>query len=205
MVHGGPGTAVGRIEQGLAGHRDDGRHHQVDRDHVGHALGYSGELAEQAPGVGDDDRLSHPEAANPAGAGLGQRRLDDGWSNDGHGDGGAELADQGPLAQRLGIGVGVGPAEGLGPGLADGEHLLLDPVLPEPLGPFGQQVEPAAPSSPRAALAKWARRSGCRDSASVSPRCRRAASTSVLQSTSTVNGLLSSSSSRASPWWVRAT
>ena len=55
-----------------------------------------------------------------------------------------ELADQGPLAQGLGVRVGVGPPEGLGPGLAHGDHLLLDPVLPQPLGPLGQQVEAGA-------------------------------------------------------------
>jgi len=55
---------------------------------------------------------------------------------------------------------------------------------------------PAPPSSPRAALANWSSRWGWRDSASVSPRCRRAATTSVRQSTSTVNRLPSSSSSR---------
>ena len=56
----------------------------------------------------------------------------------------AELGDQGPLAQGLGVRVGVGPAERLGPGLADRDHLLLDPVLAQALGPLGQQVEPGA-------------------------------------------------------------
>ena len=54
----------------------------------------------------------------------------------------AELGHQRPLAEGLGVRVGVGPAERLGPGLADLDHLLLDPVLAQPLGPLGQQVEP---------------------------------------------------------------
>ena len=49
--------------------------------------------------------------------------------------------DQGPFAQGLGVRVGVRPAERLGPGLADLDHLLLDPVLAQALGPLGQQVE----------------------------------------------------------------
>ena len=81
------GAAGRRIQQGLAGHGDDGRHHQVDRDHVGDALGHPGELTEQAAGVGHDDRLGHPEAPDPARPRFGQRRLDDGRTHDGHGHG----------------------------------------------------------------------------------------------------------------------
>ena len=61
--------------------------------------------------------------------------------DDGDRHGVAELGDQRPLAEGLGVRVGVRPAERLGPGLADRHHLLLDPVLAEPLGPLGQQVE----------------------------------------------------------------
>ena len=136
---------LGSGQQRLGGHGDDGRHHQVDRDDVGDPLGHPGELPQQAPGVGDDDRLGHPEAADPARSGLGQGRLDDRGPDDGHGHGVAVLGDQGPLAQGLGVGVGVGPSEGLGPGLARGHHLLLDPVLAQSFGPLGQEVEPGAP------------------------------------------------------------
>ncbi len=65
VVHGRARVLIG-LEEGVAGHRDDRGHHQIDRDDVGDALGHAGELPEQAPRVGDDDRLGHPEAADPA-------------------------------------------------------------------------------------------------------------------------------------------
>ena len=49
---------------------DDGGHHEVDGDDVDHALGDAGELLQQAAGVGDDHRLGHAEAADPARAGA---------------------------------------------------------------------------------------------------------------------------------------
>ena len=82
-----------------------------------------------------------------------------------------ELGHQGPLAERLGVGVGVGPAEGLGPGLPDLDQLLLDPVLAQPLGPLGQQVEcRPRPARARASLRERGqpRRAGG-TAASVSP------------------------------------
>ena len=82
VVDGGPG-GVGAG----GGHGDDGGHHQVDGDDVDHALGDAGELLQQAPGVGDDDRLGHPEAPDPSRAGLGQGRLDDRGPHDGDGHG----------------------------------------------------------------------------------------------------------------------
>ena len=98
----------------------------------------------------------------------------------------AELGHQGPLAEGLGVRVGVGPAERLGAGLADLDHLLLDPVLAQALGPLGQQVEPGAAQLLAGRLVEAAPAApGWRDSASVSPRWRRAAVTSVRQSTST--------------------
>ena len=48
------------------GDGQDGGHHQVDRDDVDDALGHAGELAQQPAGVGDDDRLRHAEAPDPA-------------------------------------------------------------------------------------------------------------------------------------------
>ena len=45
--------------------------HHVDRDDVDDALGDAGELLEQSARVGDDDRLRHAEAADPAREGLG--------------------------------------------------------------------------------------------------------------------------------------
>ncbi len=84
-------------------------------------------------------------------------------------------ANQCPLAEGLRVGIGVGPPEGLGPGLADLDQLLLDPVLAEALGPLGEQVEPGPPELFPRALWNPARRSGRRDSASLSPRWRLAA------------------------------
>ena len=49
------------------GHGADGGHHEVDGNHVHGALGDTGKLLQQAAGVGDDDRLGHPKAPDPAG------------------------------------------------------------------------------------------------------------------------------------------
>ncbi len=46
---------------------------------------------------------------------------------------------QGPLAEGLGVGVGVRPAESLGPRLAGGDEAVLDPLLAESFGPGGEQ------------------------------------------------------------------
>ncbi len=190
MVHARPLVLGFGLGHGLGGHGDDGRHHQVHRDDIGYPFGHAGELPQQPAGVGDDDRLGHPEAADPSRPGLGQRRFDDRGPDDGHRDGIPELGHQRPLPQRLGVGVGVRPPERLGPGLARSHHLLFDPVLPESLGPLGQEMQPGASEvGRRASLANLASRSDPRDSASKSLRWRRAASTSVRQSTSTVNAV----------------
>ena len=55
------------LGRGLAGGDvDDGGDHEVDGDDVDDALGDAGELLQQAAGVGDDHRLGHAEAADPA-------------------------------------------------------------------------------------------------------------------------------------------
>ena len=56
---------------------DDRCHNEINRDDVDDALGDTGELPKQSAGVGDDDRLGHPEAADPPGPRFGQCRLDD--------------------------------------------------------------------------------------------------------------------------------
>ena len=56
------GAAVGAE----GGDGDDRGDDEVDGDHVDRALGNPGELAQQAAGVGEDHRLGHPEAADPA-------------------------------------------------------------------------------------------------------------------------------------------
>ena len=101
--------------------------------------GMPGNSLQQAPGVGDDDRLGHAEAADPPRARLGEGRLDDRRAHDGDGQVGV-AGDQGPLAERLGEGVGVGPAERLGPGPAGLDQLVAHPVLAQLLGPLGQEV-----------------------------------------------------------------
>ena len=52
----------------------------------------------------------------------------------------AVRADEGPLAERLGEGVGVGPAQGLGAGPTVLDELGPDPFVAQLLGPFGQEV-----------------------------------------------------------------
>ena len=108
---------------------DDRRDDEVDRDDVDDTFGDTGELAEHAAGVGDDHRLGHPEASDPARAGLGERGLDDGGPNDGDRQG-AAARGQRDLAQGLREGVGVGPAEGLCPGPAEPHQPVVDPLLP---------------------------------------------------------------------------
>jgi hypothetical protein len=117
---------------------DHRRHHQVDRDHVDGALGQARELLQQAPGVRDDERLGHAEAADPARPGFLQRRLDDGRPHDRDRQV-APLHEQGPLAEGLGVGVDVGPAQRRGPGPARFDQLVLDPVLAALLGLGRQQ------------------------------------------------------------------
>ena len=152
MVHRRALVALGWVDEALPGDGDDGGHHQVDRDDVGDPFGHAGELPQQAPGVGDDDRLRHAEASDPARAGLGERRLDDRRPDDGHGEGVAELRDECPLSQCLRIGIGVGPPERLGSGLAHLDHLLLDPVLPQSFRPLGQQMQAGAAQFPSGLL-----------------------------------------------------
>ena len=77
--------------------------------------------------------------------------------------------------EGLGVGVGVGPAEGLGPGPPASTSCVLTQSSRSCSARSASRWSPAAPSSPRASLVNAARRSGRRDSASRSPRRRRAA------------------------------
>ena len=95
----------------VGGHGAHRRGHLVHGDDVEGALWGAGEVLQQAAGVGDDDRLGHPEAADPAGERLGQGRLDDRRPHDGERDGAAGLGE-GRLGEGLGEPVGVGEAEG---------------------------------------------------------------------------------------------
>ncbi len=88
--------AVGRRPG--AGDGADGGGDLVDRDDVDDALGHAGELLQQAAGVGDDDRLGHAEAPDPARLGLRPGRLDDRRAHDADRDVAPGLA-QGPFAR----------------------------------------------------------------------------------------------------------
>ena len=92
---------------------------------------------------------------------------------------GAMLADQGPFAQGLGEGVGVGPAEGLGRALPASTSWRLTQSSRSCSARSASRWRPAAPSSSRACLVKRPSRSGWRDSASRSARSRRALATSA--------------------------
>ena len=93
--------------------------------------GTPGNSLQQSAGVGEDDRLGHPEAADPARPGLGQRGLDDRGPHDAdrvhvaHGPHGAGHRD---LAEGLGEGVGVGPADRRGAGTSGLDHAVVHPV-----------------------------------------------------------------------------
>jgi hypothetical protein len=129
---------VGTGERPPGGDGQDGGDDEVDGDHVDDALGDPRELLQQAPGVPDDDRVGHAKAPDPTRHRLGQGGLDDRRADDRHRQG-APGVEQRPFTERLGVGVGVGPTEALGPGLADGHHAVLDPVLACLLGPGGEQ------------------------------------------------------------------
>ena len=174
---------------------------EVDGDDVHDALGNPGELAEQAPGVGDDDRLGHAEAADPPGAGLGERGLDDRrpdeWSR------AARRACRGERSlpvtscrrrRRATRGPGSGRVR------VPTERSPTQSARSCSVRSASSAV-PAAPSSDRASLWKLARRSGLRLVASASARARRAAATSALQSILRHDFEVVMSSSAASPWW----
>ena len=115
------------------GHRDDRSDHDVDRDHVDGPFGNAGELVEQAAGVGDQHRLGHAEATDPARLRFGECRLDDRGADDRHRHGALDVGER-LLAERLGERVRVGPADAgrtCPPGF---DELVLHPLLAQLLG-----------------------------------------------------------------------
>ena len=154
--HLGDGRLVG---DGTGGGVDDGGDDEVDRDHVDRALGHTGELLQQPAGVGDDHGLGHPEPADPSREGLVERRLDDRGAHDRHGDVAAVL-QEGPLTERLRVGVRVGPAERRGPRPARLHHLLLHPGAPALLGLAGQRRDARGPDLVACLLAEARQRIG---------------------------------------------
>ena len=119
---------------------EDGCHDEIHRDHVDDAFGHPGELAQEAPGVGDDDRLRHAEAADPSGPGLRQRGLNDGGPHEGDGDLTFPLLDERPLTERFREGVGIGPSERERPGRAGSDQFVAHPLFAHLLGLRRDQV-----------------------------------------------------------------
>ena len=117
---------------------DDRRGDQVNRDHVDDALGYAGELPQQAPRVGDDHRLGHPEAADPSRNRVGERGLHDRGADDRYGQVSLRFREH-DLAERLREGVGVGPTERLGAGPTELDEMVGHPVLTQSLRPLGEK------------------------------------------------------------------
>ena len=101
----------------------------VDRDDVDDQVRGGRELGQFAAPVGEDQRLRHLEALDPARMGALEGGLDDAGPDDRHRSRlGVRLDD--PLPQRLGEGVAVRPAEAAGP-LGAGPHQLgADPLAP---------------------------------------------------------------------------
>ena len=93
---------------------------------------------------------------------------------------------QGPLAEGLGVRVGVGPTPATGPGPCRSSTIcFLTHSSRSRSARSASRCRPAAPSSPGLLVEGASSRSGRRDSASLSPRrCRRAACTSARQSMS---------------------
>jgi HAMP domain-containing protein len=68
------------------------------------------EVGQLAAAVGEDDRVGHLEALDPARVRVDERRLDDGGAHDRDPEVAAEVGDD-PLRERLGEGVDVRPAQ----------------------------------------------------------------------------------------------
>jgi hypothetical protein len=124
----------------VGGDAENGGHHQVHRDDVDDALGHAGKLAQQPAGVRDDDGLGHPEAADPSGSRLLQGGLNDGGAHEGDGHRAGPLLHQHALAHGLGEGVGVRPAQRMGPGRAGIHQFGAHPLLADFLRSGGEQV-----------------------------------------------------------------
>jgi hypothetical protein len=123
------------------GDRDDGVDDEVDRDHVEHALGDAGELRQRAPAEGQDHRLGHAEALDPAGDRARQGALDDRGPDDGERVVPGRLVER-HLGERLREGVDVRPAEAARPGPPVLDEAVALPVAPVLLGALGDRLGP---------------------------------------------------------------
>ena len=134
-------------------HRDQRRDDVVDRHDVDDGVGGRGELRQLAAPVGQDQRLGHLEALDPARVRALEGGLDDARADDRHRRVlGVRLDD--PLAERLGEGVAVGPAEAAGPLGAEPDQLLLDPLLAALLDRRGGGEQPGPAVRPLGLLAE---------------------------------------------------
>ena len=144
---------LSRLRRGGAD-RDDGVDHVVAGHDVDHRVRRGREVGQLTPAVREDQRLGHLEALDPARVRVLPGRLHDRRPDDGDPDVRAGL-DHRRLAQGLGEGVDVGPAQRagpLGPGL---DQLGLDPFQPAALG-VGRGGQVARP--PVLALGQLAQR-----------------------------------------------
>src|SRR5699024_6501095 len=112
----------------LRGQGDDHVDHEVDRDDVQDRVGQARELLEHAAAIGHDQGVGDLVAVDPARVGGAHRGLDNRGAHEG--DAVAVVGPQvfgHPLGHRLGEGVDVGPAHGLGAGAAEVDQPLVDP------------------------------------------------------------------------------
>ena len=131
-------------------HRQNRVDDEVGRDQVEHRVGQAGEVGQHPAGEGQDDRLRHSEALQPAGEGLGQGALDDRRPQDAERHLPMQLDDR-ALCHRLGERVDVREAHSPGVDAAPLDEPVLDPLLAQPLDGARHRRRPRRPH-PRAGL-----------------------------------------------------
>ena len=122
----------------LGGQRHDHVDHVIDGDDVQDRIGQARELGQHTAAVGHDQRIGDLVAVDPARVGLRHRGFDDRGAHEGDAvpvAGPQLLGDL--LGHRLGEGVDVGPAHGLGAGAAEVDQALIDPLAARLLGGGG--------------------------------------------------------------------
>ena len=133
--------------------RQDRVDHVIAGHDVDHGVRRGRELGQLAAAVRQDQRLGHLEALDPPRVRVQPGRLDDRRAHHGHLDVGAHVGDD-PLAERLGEGVDVGPAERAGAFGARLDQLRLHPLQPPPLGVGRRGEEAGLPMLPLGLLAQ---------------------------------------------------
>ena len=107
--------------------------HDVDRNDVDDPVGRCREIRELAATEGQNDRLGHLEAFDPAGMRPGQRTFDDRGPHYADGQRTRVLLEV-ALPERFGHRVAVGPAEAAGALPTGSDQLLAYPLLAQALG-----------------------------------------------------------------------